>query len=484
MRPRSAIIALTVILLLGLSATATASARAGSLPGPSFLATGLVDFPAFQQGSLSSQDAWLVRARGLDAGWVRLTVYWSSVAPFNLEAGFQASNPNAPGYRWSDLDQAVKAATAEGLHVVLLVLAAPTWAEGPGMPGSASPGSWDPSPSALGAFAHAIAVRYSGRFTDPSQPLLKLPKVTYFQAWDEPNLPVYLEPQWVQETNGAIEPESPDLYRALLNSFYAAVKAVQPHAFVLAAGTAPYGDPPGGVQMSPLTFLREMFCLTAGLQAKPCADPPHFDALDHHPYAVDPTAKAVSPNDVGVPDLGKIFRVLHAAQRVRHALPVGPKSLWITEFDWASDPPSHQAFSLAIQAQFTALALYDFWRQGVSHAFWFQIRDPLVPNNIFTGGGLFFANGVAKPAVAAFRFPFVALPVTSSKNLVTIWGRAPVAGTVVISKRVGRTWRRLFKLTTTSGGVFYAQRRLGAGPTLRARVGAFTSPPWDAASSS
>jgi hypothetical protein len=468
-------IAVTAMLVLGLSATA----RAGSLPGPSSLATGLVDFPAFQQGSPSSQNLWLGRARGVDAGWVRLTVYWSSVAPFNLPAGFQASNPAAPAYRWSALDQAVKAATAEGLHVVLLVLAAPTWAEGSGMPGSASPGSWNPSPSALGAFAHAIALRYSGRFADPLLPGSKLPKVTYFQGWDEPNLPIYLEPQWVQESNGAIVPESPDLYRGLLNSFYSAVKAVQPHAFVLAAGTAPYGDPPGGIQMSPLTFLREMFCLTSTLRAKPCPDPPHFDALDHHPYAVDPMAKAVQPNDVGVPDLGKIFHVLHAAQRVGHALPIGPKSLWITEFDWASNPPSQQAFSLTVQAQFTSLSLYDFWRQGVSHAFWFQLRDPLIPNNIFTGAGLYFASGVAKPAAAAFRFPFVAMPVTGRKNLVTIWGRAPVAGTVVISKRVGQGWHRLLKLTTTSGGIFYAQRRLATGLTLRAAVGTFTSPAWD-----
>ena len=163
MRRRIRILAASAMLMLALCATA----RAASVPGPSAMSTGFVDYPAFQQGSSSARALWFHRARTLGARWVRLTVYWSSIAPFTLPPGFRASDPGAHGYDWTSLDEAVKDATAEGLHVVLVVQQAPNWAEGPGVPSYASPGSWEPSVSAFAAFAHAIALRYSGRFADP-----------------------------------------------------------------------------------------------------------------------------------------------------------------------------------------------------------------------------------------------------------------------------------------------------------------------------
>ncbi len=474
---RLRILAAGVMLMLALSATARAkSVPAPSVPGPSSMSTGFVDAPAFQQGSASAQALWFSRAHALGASSVRLTVYWSAIAPRVVPSGFRASDPNAAGYRWSSVDEAVKGATAHGLNVVLLVLAAPTWAEGPGIPGYASPGSWEPSPSAFAAFAHAIALRYSGQFADPLHRGRRLPPVTYFQAWNEPNLPIYLEPQWVQESNGAIVPESADIYRSLLNAFYFAVKAVQPHAFVLAAGTAPYGDPPGVNRMAPLVFLREMFCLTATLQPNPCPDPPHLDALDHHPYGRAPSIDARLPDDVALPDLGKIWRVLHAAERTHHVLPAGPKQLWLTEIDWSTSPPL--PLTQAVQAAYLSEGLYQCWSQNVSHVYWFQLRDPPGSTNSFAGSGLYFGNGAAKLATAAFRFPFVALPVLPAKQLLILWGKAPRAGTVAIQERVGSRWRTIRTLATTAGGIFFAVARLSPALELRARIGASASLGW------
>jgi hypothetical protein len=45
------------------------------------------------------------------------------------------------------------------------------------------------------------------------------------------------------------------------------------------------------------------------------------------------------------------------------------------------------------------------------------------------------------------------------------------------AERRGR-WRRLLILRPTSGGIFYARRRLGSHLTLRARVGPVVSYPW------
>jgi hypothetical protein len=472
MRRHVRILAASAMLMLALCTTA----RAASVAGPSAMSTGFVDYPAFQQGSSSARELWFHRARTLGARWVRLAAYWSSIAPFTLPPGFRASDPAAHGYDWTSLDEAVKDATAEGLHVVLVVQQAPNWAEGPGVPSYASPGSWEPSVSAFAAFAHAIALRYSGRFADPLHRGRELPVVSYFQAWNEPNLPIYLEPQWVQESNGSIVAQSADTYRSLLNAFYAAVKAVQPHAFVLAAGTAPYGDPTGVNRMAPLVFLREMFCLTAELAPNPCPDPPHFDALDHHPYGLSPTIEARLPDDVAVPDLGKIWRVLHAAQRTHHVLPAGPKSLWVTEIDWSTSPPA--PLTQPVQGAYLSEAFYELWSQDVTNVDWFQLRDPPGRTNSFAGAGLYFVNGAAKLAATAFRFPFVALPVPHNKRSVILWGRAPVAGTVVIQKRVRTGWRTVRTLPTTAGGIFYAVPRLSPKLELRARIGAFASLAW------
>ena len=137
-------------------------------------------------------------------------------------------------------------------------------------------------------------------------------------------------------------PASPTIYRQLLNAFYAAVKRVSPSNFVVTAGTAPYGDPPGGQRMPPVEFDRDLFCLRDDADLTPisCPDPPHLDALSHHPYGIGgPLWHALNPDDAAVPDVYKIARVLHAAERVGHVLPAGPKQLWVTEISWDSSPP-------------------------------------------------------------------------------------------------------------------------------------------------
>jgi hypothetical protein len=81
------------------------------------------------------------------------------------------------------------------------------------------------------------AVRYDGRFPDPLKPGAFLPRVRYWQPWNEPNLSYYLSPQWTR-TGGRWAPASAGIYRGLLNAFYAAVKRVSSSNFVVTAGTA------------------------------------------------------------------------------------------------------------------------------------------------------------------------------------------------------------------------------------------------------
>jgi hypothetical protein len=465
-----------VVLALTAWAVSAAPAVAGAArPGPAYLDTGFSDQYAFQYSSAPVAATWYRRAQGLASSYVRLTVSWRSIAPAKLPRGFQAASASEPRYSWSSLDDQVEGAVAHGEHVVFMLFAAPAWAEGPGVPGSALPGTWRPSPSALGAFAHAVAERYSGRFPDPLHPGQDLPQVGYFQAWNEPNLPIDLAPQWTRDGRGRWLPASPYFYRRMLNAVYANVKAVQPGATVLAAGTAPYGDPPGVNRMAPVVFLRELLCLRGpGLRPEYCPDPAHFDAFDHHPYSLTPTLHAFSPDGVSVPDLGRLTSIVRVAERTGRALPAGPKPLWVTEIAWSSKPPDPLAIPDALQARYLSLTFYELWRQGVSHVFWLLIRD--YPYKSLTGSGVYFQNGTPELSARAFHFPFIAQP--RPGGALTLWGRAPKAGVVEIERGNGHGWQPLFALPTTAGGVFYAQRHVGSHPVLRAEIGSIASLGW------
>ena len=142
---------------------------------------------------------------------------------------------------------------------MITIYDAPNFAEGPGRPPSAPEGTWMPDPAALADFGHAVSTRYSGGYQD-------LPRVRYFEVWNEPNLPVYLTPQWSGDA-----PASPDHFREMLNAFHGAVKAVDRRAVVIAGGLAPYGDDLRGDRLRPLRFLRRLFCLEAQLDRAPSA---------------------------------------------------------------------------------------------------------------------------------------------------------------------------------------------------------------------
>jgi hypothetical protein len=242
-----------------------------------------------------------------------------------------------------------------------------------------------------------------------------------------------------------------------LNASYAAIKAAQPRAYVLAAGLAPYGDRPGLARMHPVTFLRALLSRRA-----------RFDAIDIHPYGLTPTHHALNSGDVSVPDLGRLRRVLRA-----HS--AGSKPIWVTEIDWDS-APDPGAVSLARQAAYLARAFYELWRQGVSHVMWYEPHDlGGTPRGGGANAGLFATSGQPKPSSAAFGFPFVAI---RGGGLTTLWGRARRAGVVTIEVARRGGWRRLLRLHTTRGRVFFAVRRVGAHLSLRAVSGRVASYPW------
>ena len=457
--------------------------RAGP-PAPRPLTTGFTDDVFYAPPATSA--AWFDRAVAAGAGIIVLDLEWAGIAPAIRPPGFDAADPGALAYGWQPVDAAVRTASRRGLAVDFSVTHAPTWAEGPGRPATATPGSWRPSPLEFARFATAAARRYSGTYPDPQTPGAVLPPVRFWQAWAEPNLAGHLAPQWQRARGGGFVGTSPGIYRGLLNAFYAAVKAVDPTNVVVTAGTAPFGDPvAGGSRLAPARFVRELLCLTPTLAPASCPDPAHFDVLAHHPYSVGaPQRHAANRDDVSVPDLAKLSRPLAAAVRLGRALPQAPKRLWVTEFSYDSRPPDPGGVPAAEQARWLEEAFYLFWAQGVDTVSWYLIRDqPPVPSYASSyQSGVYLRDGRAKPAADAFRFPFVVEPAGAGRaGAVVAWGKAPVAGVVAIEVRRGARWVVLARTPVAAGGVFY--RRLGPagrgrGLALRAEVGGEASLIW------
>ncbi|MGH2950599.1 MAG: cellulase family glycosylhydrolase [Solirubrobacterales bacterium] len=420
------------------------------------LTTGFAD-PLFTAAEAGSRHQALDRTVDARAGLVRINVLWSSVATAQPA---DPRDPADPAYDFSSYDTAILDATQRGLDVLLTIYRAPAWAEGAGRPAGTPAGSWRPQPAAFADFGHAIATRYSGSFPAASP----LPRVRLYQAWNEPNLSTYLNPQYEGEQS-----LSAGVYTPMIDAFYDAIKGVHRDNLVITAGTAPYGDPPGGRRTRPLVFWRE------ALAAR-------FDVLAHHPINTSggPRRSAIHRDDVSTPDLHHLRRLLRAAERRGVTGTPGRHRIWVTEIWWESDPPDgFEGVSLGRHARYLEEALYLLWKQGARVVLNLQVSDSVFDQAnplLDTATGLFFHDGRAKPAFTAYRFPFVAD--RRSKRRVLAWGKAPAGGRVRIERRAGRGWRRIGGARVRAGKVFKEKLRLRDRANLRARVAGQKSLTW------
>jgi hypothetical protein len=377
-------------------------------------------------------------ARMLGASVVRIPLSWRGALP--AAPPRDATDPGDPAYDWAPHDAAVRVAIASGLEPLLVVSHAPPYAEAPRRWVSAPNGSWAPRPSELAAFATAVARRYSGSWPDPARPGRMLPRVRAFQAWNEPNLPQYLSPQWVVR-GGRWVPWAPGHYRMMLNAFAGAVRAVQPGATVVSAGLAPNGEGADGAgRMTPVRFLRALLCLGPPPAGGPvrCPARADFDVMAFHPLSVDnPDLAAASALDVAVGDLGKVGAVLRLAER-HGLLARGAPRLWVTELNWTTG-----AIPAARRAAAVGRGLHRLWAAGASQVTWQFLEDPPgMPDREAglrrhgTRGPL---TGAPKAYARGFSVPFDAARVSARR--VAVWGVSAAGGRARVQRRRGGRWR-------------------------------------------
>jgi hypothetical protein len=279
-RVRRFITALTATLLVASAvvlAVAASGCGARSSSGPTAsggqhgLMRGLWDDTFVGQPGVpvdkAKQDAILSEiADQLHVNVVRLMVFWDRTEPQkgSFDNTYLAS-----------IKQAIEAARAHGLKVILTTYATPEWAQDksfwkhpPGDPFKSDTyyNFYAPRSDAIpeyGAFARHIARYFKG-------------DVFAYECWNEPNLMWFLYPQ---QTPGD-KSFGVRTYFSLLKQFYAGIKANDAHALVLAGNSASNGNE--NVQSTgPLTWAR---WLKKNDVLKYC------DAYSHHAYNVGTVA--------------------------------------------------------------------------------------------------------------------------------------------------------------------------------------------------
>ena len=259
---------------------------------------------------------------------LRVTLWWSgpsiSVATRKPAA---PADPADPAYRWDTYDRAVRLAKKYGIKVMCSVMGTPGWANG-GMGWNAAP----TDAADLQAFVTAAAKRYSGRYTPPGG--IRLGQVKLWVAWNEPNNPVFLKPQYVRE-GGTWAIQSARDYARICNAVVAGVRKGQGGAKIACGATAPRGNNnPNSSRPStaPVAFLLAM--RKAGARG--------FNAYAHHPYygkaqetPSTPPPPPVNGQQPTAVTLGN-FAVLEKALKDSYG---SGMRIWITEYGYQTNPP-------------------------------------------------------------------------------------------------------------------------------------------------
>jgi hypothetical protein len=404
-------------------------------------------------------DAWA--ALGIDD--VRIFVQWQAIAPANgatkAPAGFNGADPNSPGYDWSRVDRAVNLVSAAGMRPLLVVTGpGPLWASQ--VPGRHSV-RYKPRPDLFGQFARAAALRYAQA-------------VDRYILWNEPNLPLWLQPQ--NTCRGSkCTPYAPHLYRKLVRAAYPAIKAVDPSATVLFGALAPQGEnaTKQNARTRPLAFIRSMGCVRVDLKrdrSGPCGSfkPLTADGFAYHPHAtkLPPSGLQAVPDNASIGDLTRLKATLDGTQKAGGFVKAGGGKfgLYFTEWGYQTNPPDQtRGVSLSGQSRWLQQGAYIAFRDPrVKLLTQYEWRDEAVrkgsSGDRYAGwqSGLLRANGTPKPSLRSFANPFF-IDQKPGSRAVRLWGqvRPGITHTVTVQGRRGGSTRWVDVRTLGTNGDGY-----------------------------
>jgi hypothetical protein len=373
------------VLAATLAAAALAVPAASASPG---MLTGIYDEGAtFYDNSTQT----FARYQSLHVQVLRVNLYWGGKLGVAKYRPFDGADPRDAGYNWSLYDRVAAYAGAYGVKLLFSITGTPRWANG-GQSSNRPPLNFGD----LRDFAYAAAARYSGTYTGPDG--RTLPAVRLWAAWNEPNNPAFLRPQYVRR-GGRWVIQSAVAYAKICNAVYNGVHSTMYTGEQVACGvTGPRGNNnprSSRPSVSPIAFLAA--AKRAGMRI--------FEAYAHNPYygvpTETPTTKPRSTTGGGAPTavtLANIDVLIKALTRL-----YGPRKLWITEYGYQTRPPDSQfGVSWALQAKYLTQAFAIARRnRRISLMLWFLVRDE--PSLSGWQSGLITATGRRKPAFSAFQ---------------------------------------------------------------------------------
>jgi len=329
---------------------------------------------------------------------LRVNLWWSGPGiTVATRKPKRPADPNDPAYNWDTYDRTVRFSIVNGIIPIFSIIGTPPWA-------NAAKG-WNVAPTNardLQNFAAAAQKRYSGTFVNADG--VVLPRVSLWMAWNEPNNPVFLKPQY-RRVGKTWTIQSGRDYAKLCNAVVSGIKSVQRTSKVACGATGPRGNNnPNSSRpsVSPIPFLRAM--KAGGAKG--------FDAYAQHPYygspAETPSTKpppglrgqpptAVTLGNIDVL-IGELDRLYGRQMRV-----------WVTEYGYQTNP-TDRIFGVTWSKQAAYLA------QAVSIVranpridmfLWFLLRD----EQRLSGwqSGLMTYDGKRKPSFAAFQRAAISL---------------------------------------------------------------------------
>jgi hypothetical protein len=302
----------------------------------------------------------------------RVDFLWSDIAPTRP---VDPDDPASSGYDFARADAILRAFARKGITPIVSVYSSPAWAAGGlGAPDGGPVNPNAPDPTEFGRFMGALARRYDGRFRASGR---RLPRLRYFEIWNEPDLSVYLQPQ--HDAGG--RPVALDRYAAMVRAAYPRIKRAQRDAVVLVGSGAPRSSTSEG-GISALDWLR-------GLRARRVP----LDAYSQHIYPAAPPL--VEAN--AVPSWSSLPLILDEVAKFPGGVP-----LFITEAGYTTAPTTVRKTSVTEQEQADYLkqiySLSEIKDRRVAVVVWFNLQD-----NGLWPGGLMHIDGTRKPSYGAFE---------------------------------------------------------------------------------
>ena len=276
---------------------------------------------------------------------------------------------SANSYNWSNFDRVVQAAQSRNLTVLPILAYTPAWAR----PLNCKTEKCAPASSgAFASFAAAASTRYMSM------------NVHTWEIWNEPNVVNFWQP-------------APNVaqYVQLLKVTSAAIKAVDPHAFIVSGGLAPTDTSAGNISQH--DFLNA-FVNQGGAN--------FADAIGDHPYSF--------PVLPGYPaDWNAWQKMIGDIEGILKAHGIANKKIWITEYGAPTNGPGVGAtltdykfgskpdhVDEALQAQMANDSIHLARTSNfIGAIYWYSYKDlgtsTSTVENFF---GLRRADGSAKPA--------------------------------------------------------------------------------------